>query len=115
MSIFSKKAKQEALPAPLLLSEAGKVHTETVFYTMPAKFLLPDKPPFWTAGKIWLGVAVLMAGFICLVDSGLAKTYPSVTTPLFTVVYPFWWSLERDSNNNDDIRFVGSPDEFISI
>ena len=246
MSIFSKKAKQESLPAPLLLSEAGKVHTETVFYTMPAKFLVPDKPPFWTAGKIWLGVAVLMAGLIGvvywllataklpaartpvvvsskssdvvvlepssssspsseqpetkpvdqpsteapteppaveqppveipppatspslspllsssdsdqdgltdieeslygtasakvdtdgdgytdqqevlngfnpkdsgrLVDSGLIKTYTSMTTPLFTVVYPFSWSLERGSDNNDDLRFVGSPDEFISI
>lgn len=242
MALFGlgKKEKQGAPLSPLPVVETGQVHAETIFYTMPAKFLVSDKPSFWTAGKIWSVVVVLMVGLIGivywllvtatptskesptapppklsesvvlepsspplteqpttetptappptelppaeqpsetpppatpppfallpssadsdqdgltdieeslygtdsakgdtdgdgytdqeevlngfnpkgngrLVDSGLTKTYTSVTTPLFTVVYPFSWSLERGSDNNDDIRFVASPDEFISI
>lgn len=238
MAFWGKKVKTEApLSASTPLTSAvGKVHEETVFYTMPPKFLVPDKPPFWTAAKIWVIVAILMAGLIGavywllvtavpsgkeqsanipskssdavvlepspspppieppnetpveppptepppaevpppvvpppaaplpssidtdqdgltdveevvygtdqaqpdsdsdgyldgdevkngynpqgsgrLVDSGLGKTYTSATAPLFTVVYPSAWSLERGGDGGDDVRLIASPDEFLAI
>lgn len=63
-------------PAP----EAGKVHEETVFYTMPAKFLTPETPPFWTSGKIWGVVILLAAGVVGAVYLLLSSATPPTAT-----------------------------------
>lgn len=91
MALFGFGGKQtkieEAPDAPPSLAsilpsalEAGKVHEETVFYTMPAKFLTPETPPFWTSGKIWGVVILLAAGVVGAVYLLLSSAAPPTAT-----------------------------------
>lgn len=50
---------------------------------MPEKFLIPDAPPFWTAGKIWTIIAVVvttLVGVVIWLVMGLQPTPPPTTT-----------------------------------
>jgi hypothetical protein len=75
-----KRASSPALAAPVPTPREG-----TTIYVMPEKFLRPEAPPFWTAGKVWTIVVVLVAGLVGAVYWLLSSATPPPPAPAVPV------------------------------
>lgn len=89
MKLFGKKSA--TTEAPAVVPTKPSIDPNTVIYTMPDKFLLPDKPPFWTGRKIWsivVLVVLVLVGVVYWLISGLLPTAPAPTATIPEVTTP---------------------------
>ncbi len=64
MALFGKSKKKPDAPPAAGTPPPTTINPSTVIFTMPQKFLVPDKPPFWNATKIWIVVGVVVIALV---------------------------------------------------
>lgn len=84
--VFGFGKKKEAV-APSVPVTPTTIAPSTVIFTMPDKFLIPDKPKFWTLTKIWIviGTVLLILGgvvvWVVVAPRQAAPVPPPTTAP----------------------------------